>query len=59
MGADQVQKRWASARELVGSTPPTDDDVPTTLDGEPLDTPEKIRAFVDEINSRRSQTQGE
>lgn len=33
--------------------PPTDDDVPTTLDGTPLDTPAKLIAHLDEINARR------
>ena len=30
-----ASKHWDSARELVGSEPPTSDDVPTTLSGDP------------------------
>ncbi|CAN5820136.1 hypothetical protein BH18ACT2_BH18ACT2_05830 [soil metagenome] len=47
-------RTWESARELVGTEPPTDDDVPITIDGRRLDTPEKVIAFIDEINERRS-----
>jgi hypothetical protein len=31
--------------------PPTDDDVPMTLDWEPLDTREKLAAYLDEIKA--------
>ena len=41
-------RTWPSARELVGTEPPTDDDVSITLEGCRLDTPEKVIAFVDE-----------
>ena len=33
---------------------PTDDDVPITLDGRRLDTPEKVIAFLHEINEQRA-----
>lgn len=46
-------KHWDSARELVGSEPPTSDDVPTTLSGEPLDTAEKVRDFLVSVNAAR------
>jgi hypothetical protein len=42
-----------SARELAGDRPPTDDDVPITRDGRRLDTPDKVIAFLEEINTRR------
>jgi hypothetical protein len=42
-----------SARELAGDPPPTDDDVPMTRDGRRPDTPEKVIAFLEEINARR------
>lgn len=50
--ADEALKRhWDSAKELVGVEPPTADDVPITLDGERLDSPEKVREFVDTMNA--------
>jgi hypothetical protein len=42
-----------SARDLAGGRPPTDDDVPITRDGRRLDTPDKVIAFLEEINARR------
>ena len=33
--------------------PPTDDEVPTALDGTRLDTREKLVAYLNEINDRR------
>lgn len=33
--------------------PPTDDDVPIALDGTRLDTPEKVRSYLEAINQRR------
>lgn len=33
--------------------PPTDDEVPTALDGTPLDTKEKLVAYLNEINDQR------
>ncbi|MEO6126489.1 MAG: hypothetical protein ABIR32_22540 [Ilumatobacteraceae bacterium] len=35
--------------------PPTDDDVPMTLDWEPLNTKEKLLAYLSEINEAREQ----
>jgi len=52
--ADEAMKRhWDSANELVGVEPPTADDVPITLDGDRLDSPEKVRKFVDTMNADR------
>jgi hypothetical protein len=42
-----------SARELIGTEPPTDDDVPIDPLGNRLDTPEKVRAFIDKLNEMR------
>jgi hypothetical protein len=38
-----------------GMRPPTDDEVPTALDGTRLDTKEKLIAHLDEINKHRDQ----
>jgi len=46
--------RCESARDLAGDRPPTDDDVSITRDGRRLDTPAKLIAFFDEINSNRT-----
>lgn len=43
-----------SARALAGDLPPTADDVPITRDGRRLDTPEKVIAFLREINAERA-----
>ncbi len=47
-------KHWPSARELVGSEPPTPDDLPTTLAGEPLDSATKIREFLASLDRART-----
>jgi hypothetical protein len=38
--------------------PPTDDDVPMTLDWQPLDTKEKLLAYLAEINVTRERARG-
>jgi hypothetical protein len=48
----EIVGRVDSARELAGDRPPTDDDVPITRDGRRLDTPDKVIAFLHEINAR-------
>lgn len=50
---DRVIGSGESARELAGDLPPTDDDVPITRDGRRLDTPQKVIAFLAEINAER------
>jgi hypothetical protein len=51
--------RELSIAELVADMrPPTDDDVPITLDGEPLDTREKLVAYLEAINRRRETADG-
>jgi hypothetical protein len=47
-------KHWDSARDLVGSEPPTPDDFPTTLTGEPLDSADKIRDYLARLDRARS-----
>jgi len=56
VGVEQVPsvKHWDSARQLVSSEPPTPDDVPTTLSGEPLETEGKIREFLASVNAARA-----
>jgi hypothetical protein len=49
-----VVRSWRSAKEIAGTEPPTDDDVPITLAGRRLDTPEKVLAFINEINEQRA-----
>jgi hypothetical protein len=49
-----VVRSWRSAKEIAGTEPPTDDDVPITLAGRRLDAPERFIAFIDEINEQRA-----
>ena len=54
---EHVVRRW-TVEEFFGNTdPPTDDDVPITLDGRRLDTPEKVIAYLEEINRNRAAAQ--
>ncbi len=46
--------RCESAAELVGTEPPTADDVSITGDGRRLDSPDKVLAFLREINGERA-----
>jgi hypothetical protein len=46
------------AELTVDMSPPTDDDVPMTLDWQPLDTREKLLAFLEAINRRRDAANG-
>ncbi len=57
MSRTDVVRSWPSAKEVSGTKPPTDDDVPITLDGRRLDTPEKVIAFVHKINEQRAADQ--
>ena len=52
-----IVRSWRTAKEIAGTTPPTDDDVSITADGRRLDTPEKLIAFIDEINAQRAAEQ--
>jgi hypothetical protein len=42
----------------AGAGPPTPDDVPMSLDWEPLDTRETLVAFLEAINRRRGTADG-
>ena len=51
--------RVLTIAELVADMrPPTDDDVPMTLDWEPLDTREKLVEYLEAINRRRETADG-
>jgi hypothetical protein len=52
-----VVRSWPNAGDLAGHEPPSDDDVPITIDGRRLDTPQKVIAFIEEINARRAASQ--
>jgi hypothetical protein len=47
--------------EMEAGPPPTPDDVCVAADGTRLDTPEKVRAWIDEVNIARlaAQARGE
>ena len=49
-----VVRSWPNAKEIAGNEPPTDDEVSITADGRRLDTPEKVIAFLEEINAERA-----
>jgi len=55
--AKQVVRRWTVEEFFANTDPPADDDVPITLDGRRLDTPEKVIAYVEEINRNRAAAQ--
>ena len=51
--ATEVVRRWTVEEFFRDAGPPTDDDVPIALDGRRLDTPEKVIAYLEEINRNR------
>jgi hypothetical protein len=51
--SSQVVGRWTIDEFFSDLRPPTDDDVPIALDGTRLDTPEKVLAYLREINTAR------
>lgn len=53
--SSKVVREWTIEEFVVGTRPPTDDDMPMTLDWTPLDTREKLVAYLNEINARRGQ----
>lgn len=57
MSRTDVVRSSPSAKEIAGTKRPTEDDVPITLDSRRLDTPEKVIAFVHEINEQRAADQ--
>ena len=51
MGDTAPRISWKSARELLGTAPPTADDLPLTLQGEPLDSADKLQQFLGDLNA--------
>jgi hypothetical protein len=51
VAAQLVRTFREMAEAFEHAPPPTDDDVCITLDGRRLDSPEKVRAFLDELNA--------
>ena len=47
-------KHWDSARDRVGSEPPTSADLPTTLAGELLDSVDRVRKFLANLDRPRT-----
>ena len=52
--ARDIVRQWSEEEFFADALPPTDDDVPIALDGRVLDSPEKVIAYLDEINRRRA-----
>ncbi|MGI8756729.1 MAG: hypothetical protein ACR2MB_12900 [Acidimicrobiales bacterium] len=51
--AGEIKRRWTAEEFFDGAGPPTDDDIPVAADGRILDTPEKLIAYLDEVNAQR------
>jgi hypothetical protein len=51
VAAQLVRTFREMAEAFEHASPPTDDDVCITRDGRRLDSPEKVRAFLDELNA--------
>jgi len=54
--AREVVRRWSEEEFFADALPPTEDDVPISIDGRVLDSPKKVIAYIDEINRRRVAT---
>lgn len=52
--ASRVERRWTAEEFFCDLRPPSKDDVPIALDGTALDTPEKLIAYLHEINAQRA-----
>lgn len=52
--AREIVRQWSKEEFFADVLPPTNDDVPIALDGRVLDSPEKVIAYLDEINRRRA-----
>lgn len=50
---DEISE-WSIEEFVADARPPSDDDVPMTLDWTPLDTRERLIAYLEEINRQRS-----
>ena len=46
-------RHWSVEELFADAGPPTDDDVSITADGRRLDSPDKVIAFLEEINQKR------
>lgn len=57
MIVSSVVGRWTMEEFFAGTHPPTDDEVPTALDGTRLDTPAKLLEHLDKINLERERTE--
>jgi len=51
--SDETVRRWSVEELFADAGPPTDDDVSITADGRRLDSPDKVIAFLEEINQQR------
>ncbi len=51
--SDKVVRHWSVEELLADAGAPTDDDVSITADGRRLDSPDKVIAFLEEINEQR------
>ena len=51
--ARDVVRQWSEEEFFADALAPTEDDVPIALDGRVLDSPDKVIAYIDEINRRR------
>lgn len=51
MGDVAPRTSWDSARDLLGSSPPTEDDLPFTIEGELLDSVDKLQQFLGDLNA--------
>ncbi len=56
--ARDIVRQCSEEEFFADALPPTDDDVPIALDGRVLDSPEKVIAYLDEINSLQSHDRG-
>jgi len=52
--ATEVVRRWTVEELFHDAASPTNDDVPIAIDGRRLDTPEKVIAYLDEMNRDRA-----
>lgn len=52
-------RHWKSARDLLVRVPPTNDDIPITASGVRLDSSEKVRQFIEQLNARRIATESD
>lgn len=58
LASRDIVRQWPKEEFFAEALPPTDDDAPIALDGRVLDSPEKVMAYLDEINRRRAASSG-